>query len=83
MTIAVAPINSIVVTRKKVTMHKENEVNCRKGFRYIRRKRLASGSAESSSSREGDEARTSFLFLLNAPRFSLNSTKLVYSVYWK
>ena len=26
-------------------------------------KRLTSGSAESSSSREGDEARTSFLFL--------------------
>ena len=26
-------------------------------------KRLGSGSAESSSSREGDEARTSFLFL--------------------
>ena len=34
--IALAPINIIVVTRKKVTMHKENEV-CRNGFRYIRR----------------------------------------------
>ena len=63
ITIALAPINIIVVTRKKVTMYKENEVNCGNGFRYIRRKRLASGSAESSSPREGDEARTSFLFL--------------------
>ena len=35
--IALAPINIIVVTRKKVTMHKENKVNRRNGFRYIRR----------------------------------------------